>query len=56
MHDGPVTKREVFSVCGKLTGHCPVAGWLHVACSFVKSAVAQGDWDEAVVPDAAEIL
>ena len=26
----------MFSLCGKLVGHCPVAGWLRVACSFVK--------------------
>ena len=31
-----VTKRELFSVCGKLLGHYPVAGWLRTACSFVK--------------------
>jgi len=28
-----LTKRSVFSFCGKLVGHLPVCGWLHVAVS-----------------------
>ena len=31
-----LTRRELFSICGKLIGHYPVAGWLRVACSFIK--------------------
>ena len=31
-----MTKWQVFSLCGKLVGHYPVAEWLRVACSFVK--------------------
>ena len=31
-----MTKRQVFSLCGKLVGHYLVAGWLRVAFSFVK--------------------
>ena len=31
-----LTRRAVFSVCGRLTGHFPVCGWLHVAAAFVK--------------------
>ena len=30
------TRRELFSLCGQLVGHNPVAGWLRVACGFVK--------------------
>ena len=30
------TKRELFSLCGKLVGHYPVVGWLHVASSYIK--------------------
>ena len=33
-----MTKRKVFSLCGKLVGHYTVAGWLQVACSFVKKS------------------
>ena len=40
-----MTKRQIFSLCGKLVGHYPVAGWLRVASSFVKRG-CQGDaWD-----------
>ena len=28
--------RALFSVCGKLLGHYPIAGWLRVACSYIK--------------------
>ena len=41
-------RRAVFSVCGRLTGHFPVCGWLHVATAFVKrraNAVTTG-WDD----------
>ena len=26
--DGKMSRRELFSVCGKLVGHYPIAGWL----------------------------
>ena len=40
-----MTKRQIFSLCGKLVGHYPVARWLRVASSFVKRG-CQGDaWD-----------
>ena len=41
-----LTRREVFSVCGKLVGHYPVAGWLRVACSFVKRQTEGSRWDD----------
>ena len=40
-----MTKRQVFSLCGKLVGHYPVAGWLRVACSFVKRNRSSNAWD-----------
>ena len=40
-----MTKRQVFSLCGKLVGHYPVAGWLRVACSFVKRSCDSNAWD-----------
>ena len=43
-----LTRRAVFSVCGRLTGHFPVCGWLRVAAAFVKrraNAVTTG-WDD----------
>ena len=40
-----MTKWQVFSLCGKLVGHYPVAGWLRVACSFVKRSYESNAWD-----------
>ena len=43
-----LTRCAVFSVCGRLTGHFPVCGWLRVAAAFVKrraNAVTTG-WDD----------
>ena len=31
-----ISRWELFSICGKLLGHYPVAGWLRLACSYVK--------------------
>ncbi|KFD58278.1 hypothetical protein M513_01041 [Trichuris suis] len=45
-----LTRRSVFSYCGRLTGHFPVCGWLRVAVAFIKRTVtaATSSWDEAV--------
>ena len=48
-----LTRRAVFSVCGRLTGHFPVCGRLRVAAAFVKrraNAVTTGWDDEAQDP------
>ena len=45
-----VKRRNVFSLCGKLVGHLPVGGWLHVAVAFIKrraSDVTTG-WDDKI--------
>lgn len=31
-----LSRRELFSACGRLVGHYPIVGWLRVACSYVK--------------------
>ncbi|XP_067934796.1 uncharacterized protein [Watersipora subatra] len=41
-----VTKRELFSVCGKLIGHYPIVGWLRVACGYMKQLASDTDWDK----------
>lgn len=46
--DHPLTKRELFSVCGKLTAHYPVVGWLRVACSYVKRHSDVQKWDDFI--------
>ena len=46
----PLTRRKVFSVCGKLVSHYPVCGWLRVAAAFIKrraNALSEG-WDDPI--------
>lgn len=43
-----MTRRELFSICGKLIGHYPVAGWLRVACSFIKRHSEGVAWEDDV--------
>ena len=45
---GDLSRRELFSVCAKLVGHYPIAGWLHVACSYVKRVSEGVRWDGQV--------
>ena len=45
---GCITKRELFSICGKLVGHYPVAGWLRVACSYVKRHAEGEKWGDNI--------
>ena len=43
-----LTRRAVFSLCGRLVGHFQVCGWLRVACGVLKrraSSVTKG-WDD----------
>ena len=43
-----LTRRELFSVCGKLVGHYPIAGWLRVACSYIKRRAEGVKWADHV--------
>ena len=43
-----VSRRELFSICGKMVGHYPIAGWLRVACSYVKRCSEGSTWDDDV--------
>ncbi|MEL6805127.1 MAG: hypothetical protein AAFO91_15250, partial [Bacteroidota bacterium] len=43
-----LTKRELFSLCGRLVSHYPVAGWLRPCCSFLKRVGCGGAWDDPV--------
>lgn len=45
-----LTRRQLFSICGQVTGHYPVAGWLRPACSLLKRS-SSGGWDEVVSDD-----
>ena len=46
--DKPFTCRELFLICGRLVGHYPVAGWLQIACSFIKWHSEGQKWDNTV--------
>lgn len=50
-----LTKRGLFSLCGRLTGHYPVAGWLRASCSFLKRLGSEGSWDEPVQSSVREL-
>ncbi|XP_067951402.1 uncharacterized protein [Watersipora subatra] len=43
-----LTKRELFSFCGQLVGHYPVAEWLRPYCSFLKQLGCNGAWNASV--------
>ena len=43
-----ISRKELFSVCGKLVGHYPKAGWLRVACSYLKRNAAGQAWSDYV--------
>ena len=43
-----LSRRELFSICGQLVGHYPVAGSLRVACSFIKRVSEGQRWEDDV--------
>ena len=49
------TRRELFSFCGKLIGHFPIARWLRSACSYVKRLCNGLKWDEELT-DAIKVI
>ncbi len=46
-----MTKRQLFSFCGKLLGHFPVASWLRPACSYLKRRASDCGWDKIIQPE-----
>ena len=46
--EGEISRQELFSICGKLLRHYPVAGWLRLACSYVKRRASGVDWEDRV--------
>ncbi|KAG1714250.1 Protein DDI1 2 [Nymphon striatum] len=55
MDQSRLTKRGLFSLCGRLVGHYPVAGWLRPCCSFLKRLGCGGSWDEPVESSVGEL-
>jgi hypothetical protein len=43
-----LSRRQLFSIFGKLVGHYPVCGWLRVACSYIKRLSEGKSWDDYV--------
>ncbi|XP_029634935.1 uncharacterized protein LOC115210471 [Octopus sinensis] len=43
-----MSRRELFSVWGKLVGHYPIAGWFRTACSFIKRRAEGVKWNDRV--------
>ena len=43
-----MSRRELFSLCGLLVGHYPVAGWLRVACAYVKRCSEGTSWEDSI--------
>ena len=51
-----LSRRELFSICGKLVGHYPVADWLRVACSYIKRCAEGNQWEDDVGVSAHSML
>ena len=51
-----LTKKELFSVCGQLVGHYPVAGWLRVATSYCKRHCQADGWGERISELSAKMM
>ena len=53
-----ITRRSVFSLCGKLVGHLPIGGWLRIAVAFIKRRVTEisTKWDEEVNDDPLKVM
>ena len=45
-----ITRRNVFSLCGKLVGHLPMGGWLRIAVAFIKQRASDvtAGWDDKI--------
>ena len=43
-----MSRRELFSVCGKLVGYNPIAGWLRTTFSYMKRRVDEIGWEDRV--------
>ena len=48
-----MTRRSVFSFCGKMLGHLPVCGWLRPATAFLKrkANAKSSSWDDEIADD-----
>lgn len=54
--DGEISKKEVYSWCGKLIGHYPIAGWLRVACSYLKRRICELQWHDKILSEELQVI
>ena len=54
--EATMTRRQLFSICGQLVGHHPVAGHLRVACSYIKRISEGRSWEDDIGDDARRLL
>lgn len=43
-----LTKKDIFSICGKLIGHFPICNWLRPYCAYIKRMTNDNDWKDVV--------
>lgn len=51
-----LSRRELFSICGRLVGHYPIAGWLRTACSYIKRLASGAKWEDGVDKETVDIM
>ncbi len=51
-----MTRRQLFSLTGQLVGHYPRAGWLRVACSFIKRHSSGRNWEDDIGQEALHMI
>lgn len=51
-----MTRRQLFSLAGQLVGHYPKAGWLRIACSFVKRHSRGQGWEDDIGDDSLAMI
>lgn len=53
-----LTRRTVFSICGQLTSHLPICGWLRVAVSYIKRRANEttASWDDEVLDSCIRLM
>ena len=50
------TRRQLFSICGRLVSHFPAAGWVRVAASYAKRMGKGDDWEAPIGDEAAAFM
>lgn len=54
--ESKISRRDLFSICGRLVGHYPIAGWLRVICSLLKRIADGRKWSDDIGKRCTELL